>query len=153
MRGSLRSKDRAAEVRNALRPHLTDTGVLDRLGFVELDLARDEGWERAMQGVDALVHTASPFPMVQPRREDEVIGPAVEGTLRALGAAQAAGVGRVVLTSSMAAVMNRELPQGHRLSEDDWTDPDHATATAYAVPRRWPSARRGTWPRGTPRSG
>jgi dihydroflavonol-4-reductase len=104
VRGSLRSAGRADEVRNALRPRLSDPAALDQLSFVELDLGRDDGWAEAMEGADALFHTASPFPMAQPKDENEIIKPAVDGTLRALRAAQSAGVTRVVLTSSVVAI-------------------------------------------------
>ena len=46
--------------------------------------ARDDGWLDAMSGVDVLMHTASPLPMAQPRDENELVRPAVDGTLRAL---------------------------------------------------------------------
>ncbi len=131
VRGSLRDRSRVSEVRNAIRPHLTDGSVLDRLGFIELDLTRDAGWNEAMRGVDAVVHTASPFPASPPKRPDDIIRPATEGTLRALEAAQAAGVRRVVLTSSMVAMMDHAMPQGHTLTEADWAEPNHPHATAY----------------------
>ena len=132
VRGSLRSEKRAEEVRAALRPHLSDKGALDRLSFVELDLARDEGWSGAMEGIDMVLHTASPFPMAQPKEEDEVVRPAVDGALRALRAAQAAGVTRFVITSSMAAVMYKDISEGHRVDENDWSEADHSTMTPYA---------------------
>lgn len=131
VRGSLRNPDRAEEVLNALRPHLSDPRHLERLSFVKLDLMRDDGWPAAMAGATALIHTASPFPMVQPRNEDEVIRPAVDGTRRALGAAQAAGVQRVVLTSSAVAIEANPKVGREILTEADWTDPDHPRATAY----------------------
>lgn len=133
VRGSLRSSGRADEVRSAIGPRLSDPSALDRLSFVELDLTRDAGWAEAMEGVDALMHTASPFPMSQPKNPEDLIRPAVDGTLRALRAAHGAGVTRVVLTSSMAAIMNHEgaAAMGHTVTEADWTDPGHPTATAY----------------------
>jgi dihydroflavonol-4-reductase len=72
------------------------------------------------------MHTASPFPIASPKDENELIRPAVDGTLRALRAAQSAGVKRVILTSSMAAVYGCDLPAG--MSEFDetlWTDVNH----------------------------
>lgn len=127
--GSLRSPDRGEEVRAAVTPHLAGPPG-DRLRFVTLDLTRDAGWHEAMAGVDVLIHTASPFPLVQPKDPEALIRPAVDGTLRALRAAQAAGVTRVILTSSMAAVMHTGKP-ATRLTEADWTDPASPTATAY----------------------
>ena len=131
--GSLRSAARGDEVLDAVRPHLTSGDGLDaRLRFVTLDLGADAGWVEAMAGVDVLMHTASPFPMSQPKDENELIRPAVDGTLRALRAARAAGVTRAVLTSSTAAVMNSPRdPAQNRFDETDWSDPSHAAVTAY----------------------
>lgn len=131
--GSLRSEARAGEVRDAVRPQLPDGFDLEAaLRFVTLDLGRDDGWGAAMAGQDVLIHTASPFPLIQPADESELIRPAVEGTRRALRAARDAGVGRVILTSSIAAVVSTELPAGRaRYTEADWSEPSHPTANAY----------------------
>lgn len=131
VRGSLRSIKRADEVRDAIRPHIKDPVSLDHLSFVELDLTHDGGWDEAMIGISAVLHTASPFPMTQPKSDEDLIRPAVDGALRALRAARNAGVTRIILTSSMAAVMNKELAQGATVNEADWTDVNHPTATAY----------------------
>ena len=77
------------------------------------------------------MQTASPFPLEQPQNAMEVIGPAVDGTLRALKAAQAAGVSRVILTSSVAAIMYRDKPAGALYSSADWTDGDNTSLTPY----------------------
>ena len=95
VRGAVRSLERAGEVSEAVRPHLADPDAFSRLNFVALDLEKDEGWREAMSGIDALIHTASPFPMKQPRNEQEVIRPAVDGTLRALRAASASVASRL----------------------------------------------------------
>ena len=131
--GSLRSESRRDEVRDAVRPHVAAAADLDRrLSFVSLDLNEDAGWFDAMSGVDVLMHTASPLPMAQPRDPDVLIRPAVDGTLRALRAAHAAGVPRVVLTSSSAAVTNRAPAAGkHRFDESDWSDPTWPGMTPY----------------------
>lgn len=145
VRGSLRDLDRADEVRAALRPHLRDPSALAQaLEFTRLDLEDDAGWDTAMAGVDVLMHRASPFPLAEPKDEGALLRPAVEGTLRALRAANAGGVERVILTSSVAAIQSREL-SGDReaLTEDDWTDPDHPTASAYV--RSKTAAERAAW--------
>jgi dihydroflavonol-4-reductase len=132
VRGTVRSAPRSAEVRAALAPHVAPEILAERLEFAELDLTTDQGWDTATDGVTALVHTASPFPFAEPRHEDEVLRPAIDGTQRALRAARDAGVGRVVLTSSIAAVMHCELPAGRTAcDESDWTDPAHPTTTVY----------------------
>jgi len=133
VRGSLRAMTRADEVRDALRSQLTDPAALDRLSFVELDLSSDAGWTEAMQGADVLMHTASPFPMAQPSNPDEIVRPAVDGTLRALNAAKAAGISRVILTSSMVAIMYGEFANSRAVTEADWTEQDHPTVTPYTL--------------------
>lgn len=127
VRASVRSLKKADEVRNALRPQLNGIRDLDsRLTFVELDLEKDAGWEAALDGMDVLMHTASPFPIASPKNEDEVIVPAVQGTLRALRAAHKAGVTRVVLTSSVAAIYGTDLPAGKTaFDETIFTDVSH----------------------------
>ncbi|QLL23990.1 dihydrokaempferol 4-reductase [Actinobacteria bacterium IMCC25003] len=127
VRASVRSSKKSSEVTNAVRPHLLDTSNLDaRLTFVELDLEEDAGWDAALRGVDVLMHTASPFPIASPKDENDLIRPAVEGTLRALKAAKAAGVHRVILTSSNAAVYGCDLPANKsEYDESMWTDVNH----------------------------
>jgi dihydroflavonol-4-reductase len=127
VRASIRSLSKSDEVRSAVLPHLLDSSNVDsRLTFVELDLEKDSGWEAALKGVDVLMHTASPFPIASPKDENELIRPAVEGTLRALKAAKSAGVKRVILTSSNASVYGCELPAGKsEYDETMWTDVTH----------------------------
>jgi dihydroflavonol-4-reductase len=113
VRASVRSLSKSAEVISAVEPGLIDKAKLEsRLTFVELNLEKDAGWDVALKGVDVLMHTASPFPIASPKDENELIRPAVDGTLRALKAANAAGVKRVILTSSYAAIYGCDLPSG-----------------------------------------
>jgi nucleoside-diphosphate-sugar epimerase len=98
----------------------------DRLELVEADLLRDEGWAEAVAGCRFVWHVASPVPKELPEHEDELIVPAREGTLRVLRAAAEAGVERVVLTSSLAAVLSGHPPDGSRtFDEDDWSIPEN----------------------------
>ncbi|OZB19262.1 MAG: NAD-dependent dehydratase [Hyphomonas sp. 34-62-18] len=69
----------------------------------EADLSSDKGWAEAAEGMDYVHHIASPIPATVPKNADELILPARDGALRVLKAAKAAGVKRVVMTSSMAA--------------------------------------------------
>ncbi len=132
VRGSVRNLDRGAEVRAAVTTHLDSDVDLDRvLDFVALDLGADAGWGDALAGVDVLVHMASPFPIAQPKDEDELIRPAVDGTLRALRAAHKNGVTRVILTSSAAAITNLDARPNGSFDETDWTDVDRPGVTPY----------------------
>ncbi|MBU1174979.1 MAG: NAD-dependent epimerase/dehydratase family protein [Alphaproteobacteria bacterium] len=130
VRGSLRSMSRADTVRAELADAGADT---DGLQIVALDLMKDDGWAEAMDGVDVLHHVASPFVIAMPENPDDLIRPAVEGTERALAAALAAGVGRIVVTSSFAAVgFGHPSVRTEPFSENDWTNLDSAIrVTAY----------------------
>jgi dihydroflavonol-4-reductase len=144
VRGSVRSLARSREVEDAVRPHLADPAAIDRLSFVELDLEKDTGWASAMDGVDVLMHTASPFPMTQPRHAEDLIRPAVDGALRALRAAKAAGIRRVILTASVACVMYAGFPRTRAVyTEEDWTDGDLTALTPYV--RSKTLAERAAW--------
>lgn len=127
VRASVRSAAKQEEVRAAMEAHAPKgVNVAKKLTFVELNLESDAGWDAAIAGVDVLLHTASPFPIASPKDENDLIRPAVEGTLRALRAAHKAGVKRVVLTSSVAAVYGNDLPAGKTaFDETFFTDINH----------------------------
>jgi nucleoside-diphosphate-sugar epimerase len=80
-----------------------------------------------------VLHVASPFPVRQPKDENELIVPARDGVLRVLRAARDAGVRRVVQTSSFAAIGYGHADDPKRpFTEEDWTDPTGPHVTAYA---------------------
>jgi dihydroflavonol-4-reductase len=118
VRTTVRDRGREGEVRAAVGSEL-DPG--DRLAFFVADLGADDGWKQAVAGCAYVLHVASPFPAAQPKDPDELIVPAREGTLRVLRAALDAGVERVVLTSSVAAIAGGAKGPGP-LTEADWTD-------------------------------
>ncbi|MBL1430873.1 MAG: aldehyde reductase [Robiginitomaculum sp.] len=119
VRGSVRSADKVDKVRNALADHCD----VSNLSFVELDLMSDIGWAEAVDGCSFVQHVASPFPSSEPDNEDDLIVPAREGALRAMKFAAAAGVKRVVLTSSMAAIAyGDQTREAGPFTEKDWTN-------------------------------
>src|ERR1700733_16260929 len=100
---TVRDLKRESEMRTML--HQGGAGeVGDRLTLFRADLNADAGWAEAAAGCDYVLHVASPYPSTVPRDENELIMPAREGALRVLRAARDAGVKRVVLTSSFAAI-------------------------------------------------
>ncbi|MET9909284.1 aldehyde reductase [Streptomyces sp. NPDC006476] len=122
VRTTVRTASREAQVRRDVEAMGVDAG--ERLVFVVADLTADEGWARAVAGCRYVLHTASPFPGGEPDHEDDLIVPARQGTLRVLRAARDAGVERVVVTSSFAAVGYGRPATKRPFTEDDWTDPD-----------------------------
>lgn len=140
VRTTVRDLGRESEVRARVESQV-DPG--DRLTFFAADLLSDDGWEQAVQGCDYVLHVASPFPLTQPKDPDELIVPAREGTLRVLKAALDAGVGRVVVTSSIAAVRGSVDHSSAPLTEEDWTDLDSGDITPYT--RSKTIAERAAW--------
>ena len=115
----------------------------ERLTVLAADLTSDDGWADAVAGCDYVLHVASPFPPKQPKDPDELIVPAREGTLRVLRAALDAGVKRVVVTSSIAAIRLAKGAANRPLDEGDWTDPDAGGLTPYV--RSKAIAERAAW--------
>jgi nucleoside-diphosphate-sugar epimerase len=101
VRGSVRSPARAAEARAAMAEAGADDTLLE---VRQLDLLSDEGWATATAGCRFVLHVASPFVTTKPKDPEDLVRPAVQGTTRAIDAALDAGVERVVVTSSLAAV-------------------------------------------------
>lgn len=144
VRATVRSTDREAGVREAVRRGGADDGGLE---VVTADLMEDDGWKAAAAGCEEVHHVATPFPAVQPTDPDELIVPARDGTLRVLRAARDAGARRVVLTSSFAAIGYTPKPSADKhsgeFSEDDWTDPDTPGLPPY--PKSKAVAERAAW--------
>jgi nucleoside-diphosphate-sugar epimerase len=120
VRTTVRNLKREGEVRAMLKEGGAEPG--DRVSFVAADLENDAGWEEATVGCDYVLHVASPFPPNAPKHEDELIVPAREGALRVLRASREAGVKRVVLTSSFAAIGYGHEPQTTPFNETNWTN-------------------------------
>lgn len=126
VRATVRDAARADAVGHLVRA--ADVDPTGRLETVVTSLDDDAGWAEALAGVSVVHHVASPFLSVPPERADEVIAPAVDGTLRVLRHARDAGVRHTVLTSSFAAVgygPATARPAGRPYDERDWTDLDH----------------------------
>lgn len=129
----VRTTVRSLAKEQAVRDTLARAGAtnLDRLTFAAADLEKDDGWAEAVAGCDYVQHVASPFPIAQPRDENELIRPAVDGTIRVLRAGRDAGVKRVVLTSSYAAIGYGHGKGEKVFTEQDWTNLDGPGVQAY----------------------
>jgi nucleoside-diphosphate-sugar epimerase len=120
VRTTVRSLKRECDVRAMLMEGGAEPG--DRLSFTAADLQNDAGWSEAVAGCEYVLHVASPLPPKLPKHEDDLIVPAREGTLRVLRASREAGVKRVVLTSSFAAIGYGHKSQSTPFNETNWTE-------------------------------
>ena len=141
----VRTSVRSLARRDSVLAMMKQGGVApgDELSFVEADLRDDRNWAEAASGCTYVLHVASPISLVMAQDENEIIRPAVDGTRRVLRAARDAGVKRVVVTSSFAAVGYSAKAGGEPFTEEDWTNPDDPTLSAYV--RSKTLAERAAW--------
>ena len=123
--GTIRSRSKAKATQSAI----ACVAPVQNLSFTEADLLSNKGWTDALKGCSFVLHVASPFVMAEPKDENELIAPAVEGTRRVIVAAQQAGVKRLVLTSSTFAIIAGK--ETGLYGPADWSDTD-ANIGAYA---------------------
>jgi len=118
VRGTVRDKNNKAKLA-PLKEALGDR--FDELELVSADLTDKASLAKAAEDCDYILHMASPFPAVEPKDEDEVIKPAVEGTVGILEAVKGSKVKRVVITSSCAAIL--EYSKGNlEVDEETWPE-------------------------------
>lgn len=141
VRTTIRNLAREPEVRTTLQRAGASANA--PLAFFPADLESDDGWSTAAAGCDYLLHVASPFPSSVPKDENDLIRPARDGALRVLRTARDAGVRRVVLTSSFAAIGYGHPESAAPFTEDDWTDPASPEALPYV--RSKTLAERAAW--------
>ncbi len=133
----------AAKSEPRLRARWADGG--ERLKIFQADLENDAGWAEACAGCDAVAHIASPFPLAVPKHEDELIVPAREGALRAVKFAHEAGIKRMVLTSSAAAIAYGQPVEKTHFTKDDWTPLNGAPVAPYAKSKTIAEAEARKW--------
>ena len=117
VRGSLRSRARESEIRNALSKVVNTE---NRLEICELDLLKDDGWDEAVSGCDYVMHVASPLLDREPKDQEEIIRPAHEGLMRAIKSSVRNKVKRFVMTSSFSAIGYGHVKDV--FDESHWTD-------------------------------
>ena len=126
---TVRSLKRKNEVLEMLK--VGGINSFDNLEFIEADLTKDNNWDKAVKDCDFVLHVASPIFLKVPKDENEMIIPAVQGTLRVLKAARDAGVKRVVITSSFGAVGYSHQDASTIITEKEWTNPNDKHLSAY----------------------
>lgn len=140
VRGTLRDLGRANRLRSVLAKH---TERSDEVDFVQAELTDPDVWGGVVEGCDGVFHIASPVSMLDPEDPDDLIVPARAGTLHVLRAARAAGIGRMVLTSSIAAVSGHAQGNSRIQTAEDWTDVDLPNQSAYPLSKT--HAERAAW--------
>lgn len=123
---SLSSKDKVIDT-------LKSNGItsFDHLAFVEADLVKDDNWDIATKDCDYVLSVASPVFLTKPKNEKEAVRPAVDGIVRVLKAARAAGVKRIVMTSNFGAVGFSNRKSSTATTEADWTDANEPGLSVY----------------------
>lgn len=126
---TLRSLKRKDDIKAMLK-----TGGItsfEHLIFIAADLTKDDNWTEAVKDCTYVLHIASPILLALPKDENEMIRPAVDGTLRVLKAARDAGVKRVVMTSNFGAVGYSHRDPQIPITEAEWTDPNEKGLSSY----------------------
>jgi len=131
VRGTVRSLGKGQRILSAMNEAGIDTSGVD---LVQANLASDDGWKGAVEGCRFIQHIASPFPLDAPRDREALVPEARAGAMRVIEQGLAAGAERIVMTSSMVAMMGQS-GRGDYMSvqEEDWSDPDWKPLTAYPV--------------------
>lgn len=98
---------------------------------VAADLTADEGWAAAVEGCTGVLHVATPIGLAAAADPDGMVRTAREGTARVVGAAVAAGVPRVVMTSAANTSSPTSYAEDGVTDETLWTDPDGPGVIPY----------------------
>lgn len=93
-----------------------------KVEIVHFDLLDEDSISAAIKGATFVIHTASPVGIKEPKDENEMLRPAVDGTLGVMRAASAHGIKRVVITSSVAAVETQSPTNIDVIDETFWSD-------------------------------
>lgn len=131
VRGTVRNKAKGQKIVDALAAHGSDVSKLE---LVEANLSSDAGWADAVKECRYIQHIASPLPHDPPKEREALVPEARAGAQRVLEHGFSAGAERIVLTSSIAAMMGQPGKGAKMmLTEKDWSDPDWKPMTSYSI--------------------
>ncbi|MGB0907097.1 MAG: NAD-dependent epimerase/dehydratase family protein [Maricaulaceae bacterium] len=131
VRGTVRSLAKGHRVLDAMALQGVDISAIE---LVEANLAEDAGWHEAVADCRFIQHIASPFPSDTPTDREALVPEARAGAQRVLEHGFSAGAERIVMTSSMIAMMGRAgRSKRYDITEESWSDPDWKGLTPYAV--------------------
>ncbi|KZP19338.1 NAD(P)-binding protein [Athelia psychrophila] len=114
-------------VRGTIRSASKANGLLEKFPknfetVVVQDVATSDLTD-VVKGVTYVLHTASPYTFAITNGEEELLKPAINGTLNVVRAAKKASVKKVVITSSFAAMTNAAAGgpwRDYEYTENDW---------------------------------
>ena len=130
VRTTVRDKSKSDEIKSDIEKHLGKEVSLD---VHVADLLKDDGWDGAIKGCDAIIHVAGPFPVGYDGGEKELTGPHEDGAMRVFRLAKEHGIKRIILTSSVASIwMDSTIEDTVRyIDESNWTNLDDDSIDAY----------------------
>ena len=130
VRTTIRDISRSSEVKSDLEKYLEKEISLD---IFEADLLKDDGWNDAIKGCEAIIHIAGPFPVGFEGGEKELTGPHEDGAMRVFKLAKENGIKRIILTSSIASIwMDSTIDDTVRyIDENNWTNLSDTNLDAY----------------------
>lgn len=97
--------------------------------FVEADLLDKAALNKAIEGVNYIIHVANPLPGAIKLSDDDMIRPAKEGMLTILEAACQNQVKKLIVTSSLGAMVGgvwKRATGVHHYTEADFAPPEGA---------------------------
>lgn len=127
VRTTVRSEDKVPNVTSMLECEDIST---KNLSFAFVDLTKTDGWDKAMNGIDKVLHIASPLGGNN-HENPELIPIAESGVKNVLNAAIKTGVSKVVMTSSQAAYYPDKSCTNPAVNETFWTDTNNKWITNY----------------------
>ena len=99
-----------------------EEALKSKVEILHVDLLDESTIHTALSGATYVIHTATPVGIQEPKDENDMIRPAVEGTLGVMRAATIHCVKRVVITSSIAAIETQDPTNVDILDENYWSD-------------------------------
>ncbi|MDC3166435.1 NAD-dependent epimerase/dehydratase family protein [Candidatus Marinimicrobia bacterium] len=130
VRTTIRDKEKSDEIKSDIEKHLGKDITLD---IHTADLLKDDGWDEAIKGCDAIIHVAGPFPIGYDGGEKELTGPHQDGALRVFRLAKDNSINRIILTSSVVSIwMDSTIEDTVRyIDETNWSDLNDDNLDAY----------------------
>ncbi|KAH9817237.1 hypothetical protein DFH28DRAFT_963559 [Melampsora americana] len=136
--GSVRSAQKGRDLLD--RVEFSKAAEENRIRYTIIEDLTTSDFTQALEGVDALAHTASPFHL-NGKSFSEYAIPAITGTSNVLNAAKKCSkIKAVVVTSSVAAVLNfnpQEKRSEKTYTEEDWLPVSYDEAEAQNNPSVW----------------